>query len=183
MGSLENYVIPVLREMKQFEKLLHSQHEIIIFLETRLSQLKDLVDVAHKHNKKVFVHADLVQGLKSDEYGMEYLIRNIKVDGIISTRGKTISFVKKHNVIGILRLFALDSHALDHNLSMCQRVQPDYIEVLPGIVPQILTEVHERTGIPVIAGGLIRTKEDVALAFQNGAKAVSTSDPELWNLG
>ncbi|WP_026907154.1 glycerol-3-phosphate responsive antiterminator [Paucisalibacillus globulus] len=178
----ERNIFPVLRDMRYFEKILNSQHEIVVFLETRVSQLKDLVNFAHQHNKKVFVHADLVKGLKADEYGIEYLVRNVKADGIISTRGNAISFVKKNNVIGILRLFALDSHALDNNLKMCKKVQPDYIEVLPGILPGILTEVHEKTGVPVIAGGLIRSEQDVLYALENGAKAVSTSNPELWQL-
>lgn len=182
MNDFKKSVFPVLRDMKQFEKILNSQHDIVVFLETRVSQLIDLVKHAHQHDKKVFIHADLVQGLKADEYGIEFLIRNVKADGIISTRGNAISFVKKNNVIGILRLFALDSHALDHNLKICQRVKPDYIEVLPGVVPQIITEVQDRTGIPVIAGGLIRSEEDVLNALNSGAKAVSTSNPKLWKL-
>ena len=182
MNNIEKSVFPVLRDMKQFEKIVTSQHDIVVFLETRVSQLKDLVKHAHQHDKKVFIHADLVQGLKADEYGIEFLIRNVKADGIISTRGNAISFVKKNNVIGILRLFALDSHALDNNLKICKRVQPDYIEVLPGVVPQIIKEVQEKTGIPVIAGGLIRTEQDVINALESGAKAVSTSNPELWNI-
>ncbi|WP_420855434.1 glycerol-3-phosphate responsive antiterminator [Virgibacillus indicus] len=182
LNNIEKSIFPVLKDMRHFEKILKSQHEIVVFLETRVSQLKDLVKYAHQHSKKVFIHADLVKGLKADEYGIEFLIHNVKADGIISTRGKAISFVKKYQVIGILRLFALDSHALDHNLKICNRVQPDYIEVLPGVVPKIITEVHEKTGIPVIAGGLIRSEQDVINALEDGAKAVSTSNPELWKL-
>jgi glycerol uptake operon antiterminator len=180
--EFEKAVFPVLRDMKYFEKIVEGPHEIVVFLETRISQLADLVKYAHQHQKKVFIHADLVQGLKADEYGIEFLVHNVKVDGIISTRGNAISYVKKNHAIGILRLFALDSHALDHNLKICNRVKPDYIEVLPGVVPQIIKEVHEKTGIPVIAGGLIRSEQDVLDALQSGAKAVSTSNPELWKL-
>lgn len=173
-------VIPAIRNMKDFEYVVKKEHEYIIFLETRLSQVESVVKYAKQHNKKVLMHADLIQGLKVDEYGLEYLIHNVKIDGIISTRANVIAFAKKHQVIGIQRLFALDSHALDHNLKLCKKVQPDYIEVLPGIIPSINKEIIEKTGIPLIAGGLIRTEEDVRQSLNSGAIAVTTSNRNLW---
>lgn len=173
-------VIPAIRNMKDFELALRTNHQKIIFLESRLSQVENVVKYAKKHGKEIFMHADLIQGLKVDEYGLEYLINNVKVDGIISTRSSVISFVKKRNIVGIQRLFALDSVALDHNLKACQKIQPDYIEVLPGVIPEILQEVKEKTGIPVIAGGLIRTRDDVDRALAFGASVVTTSNTNLW---
>ncbi|MEW9108497.1 MAG: glycerol-3-phosphate responsive antiterminator [Cytobacillus gottheilii] len=177
---LFNRVIPAIRNMKDFEYALNKDHEYIIFLETRLSQAESVVKYAKKNGKKVFMHADLIQGLKMDEYGIEYLINNVKVDGIISTRVNVITLAKKHNIIAIQRLFALDSHVLENNVKVCRKIQPDYIEVLPGIIPGIMEEIHEKTGIPLIAGGLIRTKEDVEKSIENGAIAVTTSNRELW---
>lgn len=177
----ESMVIPAIRKVKDFEKVLQSDHKTIVLLETRISQLEDLVKYAHRHEKKVLVHTDLIYGLKADKYGIEFLINNVKVDGIISTRGEVISQVKRQRIVAIQRLFALDSHALDHNLEICKRVQPDYIEILPAILPGIIKEVHEETGIPIIAGGLIRTEEDVQEALDNGVVAVTTSAKRLWN--
>ncbi|MFC4355585.1 glycerol-3-phosphate responsive antiterminator [Chryseomicrobium palamuruense] len=173
-------VIPAIRNMKDFDKVLNTDHQKIILLETRLSQLESVVKHAKLKGKEVFIHADLVQGLKVDEYGLEYLIHNVKVDGIISTRSSVITFAKKRKIVGIQRLFALDSVALDHNLKACQKIQPDYIEVLPGVIPEILQEVKQKTGIPVIAGGLIRTREDVDRALAFGASVVTTSNTNLW---
>lgn len=173
-------VIPAIRNLKDFEKVLKTDHQKIIFLETRLSQVESTVKYAKQHGKEVFMHVDLIQGLKVDEYGLEYLVNNVKVDGIISTRANVISFAKKRNIIGIQRLFALDSHALDHNLDVCRKIKPDYIEVLPGILPDIIKEIRNSTGIPVIAGGLIRTQDDVKKAIEYGANAVTTSNTELW---
>lgn len=176
----KQHVIPAIRNMKDFEKALKSDHEIIVFLETRISQLQGMVEYARKYNKKVFVHADLIHGLKADKYGVEFLIHNVKVDGIISTRSEVISFVKKKGVVSIQRLFVLDSHALEHNVELCKRVQPDYIEVLPAILPGIIKDVQEKTGIPIIAGGLIKTEQDVEEALENGAVVVTTSATQLW---
>ena len=173
-------VLPVLRNMKEFERLLNSDHEYIIYLEIRLSQLKALVQAAKKAHKKVILHIDLIQGLKADAYGIEYLVREVKPDGIVSTRSNVIAMAKKNKLMTIQRLFLLDSHALEHNIKLINQVKPDYIEILPGIIPSVIAEVYEQTGIPVIAGGLIRTEEDVQLAYGGGAVAISTSQAELW---
>lgn len=83
-------------------------------------------------------------------------------------------------MLAIQRLFLLDTIALEKSYSMLERTRPDFVEVLPGIIPRMVTEVFERTGIPIIAGGLIRTVDDVEQAMDAGAVAVTTSNIELW---
>ncbi|RYG74420.1 glycerol-3-phosphate responsive antiterminator [Lentibacillus lipolyticus] len=174
-------ILPAVRNMKDFEKALESKHHSVVFLETRLAQLKSLVKYAKRANKDVLIHFDLIQGLKADEYGMEFLLREIKPDGIISTRGNTIKLAKKHKLLAIQRMFLLDSMAVEHNLKLIDRFQPDCVELLPGLIPDIIEQIHSETKIPVIAGGLVRSKEEVSSALDAGAAAVSTSNPELWN--
>lgn len=77
-------------------------------------------------------------------------------------------------------MFLIDSHALEKSYKLIERTKPDYIEVLPGIAPWMITEVKERLGIPIFAGGLIRTREDVEKALKAGAEGITTSDTELW---
>ena len=60
--------------------------------------------------------------------------------------------------------------------------KPDFVEILPGIMPRVITEISTRTRVPVIAGGLLRDKADVMAAMRAGASAVSTSAPELWDI-
>lgn len=173
-------IIPAIRRMKDFEKALATNHETLVFLETRLSQLKSIVDYTKRANKKVLIHFDLIQGLKADEYGMEFLIRDIKPDGILSTRGNVIRLAKKHQLLAIQRMFLLDSQALEQNLKLVYRFQPDCIEVLPGVIPTVISQIQKDTDIPIIAGGLVREKEEATSALQAGAVAVSTSNSELW---
>lgn len=174
-------VLPAIRKMKDFDKALDSSHESIVFLETRLSQLKSLVVYSKRAKKKALIHFDLIQGLKADEYGMEFLIREVKPDGILSTRGNVITLAKKHNLMAIQRVFLLDSLALDQNLKLIQRIQPNCVEVLPGLIPSMIREIREKTGIPVIAGGLIIKQDEIHAALGAGAIAVSTSNTALWN--
>ena len=174
-------ILPAVRKMKDFDKALETNQDSIVILESRLAQLKSLVAYVKRANKQVLVHFDLIQGLKSDEYGMEFLIREAKPDGVLSTRGNIIQLAKKQKLLAIQRMFLLDSLALDQNLKLISRFQPDCIEVLPGLMPSVIHQIYEQTKLPVIAGGLITTKEEVQAAFDAGAIAVSTSKTSLWN--
>ncbi|GAB3796516.1 glycerol-3-phosphate responsive antiterminator [Virgibacillus kimchii] len=180
MERLEG-VIPAVRKIKDFEKLLKTDHRIIILLETRIAQLPNLVKYAKKFNKQIIVHLDLINGLQVDQYGMEFLVHHMKVDGVISTRGNIISMAKKSGLVAIQRMFAIDSSAIKKNIELVDKTKPDYIEVLPGIIPSVIQEIAEQTETPVIAGGLIRSPDDIRLALDHGAVATTTSRKELWN--
>lgn len=173
-------VIPAIRQLKDFEKALASKHRWIIFLETRLGQLRSLVDYAKRENKNILIHIDLIQGLKADEYGVEYIARDIKPEGIISTRGTVIESAKKHNLLAIQRLFLLDSLSLDSNVKLTGRSKADYIELLPGTMPGVIRQIQAQTDIPIIAGGLLTSQADIDTALAAGSVAVSTSSSELW---
>src|SRR5699024_2891675 len=173
-------VIPAVRKMKDFEKALQSSHEWIVLLETRLGQLKGIVEYTKRYKKKILLHIDLIQGLKADEYGIEFLAHDIRPDGIVSTRGSVVELAKKKNLLAVQRLFLLDSLSLENNLRQGNRFRADYIEVLPGKLPEVIEGIHAQTDIPIIAGGLLTSETDIDDALDAGAIAVSTSATELW---
>lgn len=179
---LDQRIFPAARSLKEFERLLRTKFEVVILLNSHVGQLKSLVQMAKKADKKVFLHADLVQGLKTDEYAAQFLCQDIKPAGIISTRKNVVLTAKKNSIIAVQRLFLLDTIALESSYKLLETTKPDYIEVLPGVMPHIITEVYERTKIPIIAGGLIREKQEVRNALEAGAIGVTTSRKELWDL-
>ena len=63
-----------------------------------------------------------------------------------------------------------------------QQCKPDLIEILPGIATKSFPLIQEKSDLPLIAGGFIRTKEDVLDAINSGASAVSTTCFELGKL-
>lgn len=65
---------------------------------------------------------------------------------------------------------------------MLEKTKPDYIEVLPGALTDAIAEVKERTGVPILAGGFIRTVEDVERALHAGATAITTSKKNYGNI-
>ncbi|WP_066174147.1 glycerol-3-phosphate responsive antiterminator [Bacillus marinisedimentorum] len=172
-------ILPAIRKMKEFERTLTSPYTYIVLLDSHIGQLKGIARETARHNKKLILHADLIQGLKNDEYAAEYLIQEIKPAGLISTRASVILKAKQKGVLAIQRMFLLDSTALQTSYKLLERTQPDYIEVLPGVMPHIIKEVALKTGIPIFAGGFIRTPEEVSHALEAGAVAVTTSRKEL----
>ena len=59
-------------------------------------------------------------------------------------------------------------------------VKPDYIEVLPGVMPKVIGNICKDLPVPVIAGGMIREKEDVMALLKAGVTSVSSTNPEIW---
>ena len=60
--------------------------------------------------------------------------------------------------------------------------KPDMIEVLPGLMPEMIRRICKSTKTPIIAGGLIEDKEAVMAALSAGAIAISTTNPGVWEL-
>ncbi|MBB6448189.1 glycerol uptake operon antiterminator [Geomicrobium halophilum] len=175
-------VIPAVKDMKDFERILKRNEEFFVVLEVHISQLARMRKLAKEVNKRMILHADLIQGLRSDRYAAEFLCQTIKPAGIISTRSDMLRIAKKNHIMAIQRLFLLDTLALHTSFQLARTVEPDVIELLPGIIPSYIHKVQEETGIDVIAGGLIETEDDVRKALKGGAQAVTTSRRDLWNM-
>ena len=83
-------------------------------------------------------------------------------------------------LLTVQRAFILDSLALSNLPAQLGVGKPDFIEILPGIMPRVIAEITQTTSTPVIAGGLIKYKEEVMAAMRAGAAAVSTTCPAVW---
>ncbi|WP_036065020.1 glycerol-3-phosphate responsive antiterminator [Listeria grandensis] len=173
-------MIPAAHNHRDVEKILKLDAEYMVMLETQVGQLKSLVQLAASGGKKVILHADLIHGLKNDEYAVDFLCQDVRPAGIISTRGNVILKAKQHKVLAIQRLFMLDSSAFTKGTALVQKVQPDYIELLPGILPTMVEKMTELLHIPVIAGGLITTQIQIDEILAANATAITTSQKSLW---
>ncbi|MGX1901231.1 glycerol-3-phosphate responsive antiterminator [Thermolongibacillus altinsuensis] len=173
-------ILPAVRSMKDFEKLLKMNYQYGVFLDIHIGMLKSVYEYANQHQKKMFLHVDLIQGLKSDEYATEFLCQQLKPYGLISTKSSVITKAKQKGVLAIQRTFIIDSNAMEKSISLIEKTNPDYIEVLPGVVPKVIRQLREKTGKAIFAGGLIESPEEVEEALNAGAIAVTTSNVELW---
>ncbi|MDQ1912336.1 glycerol-3-phosphate responsive antiterminator [Paenibacillus sp. GD4] len=174
-------ILPAVRKMKDMERLLDTPYTWIVLLDSHISQLMSIAQLARSHRKQLLIHVDLIQGLKNDDYAIEFLCQSVRPAGIISTRSSAVATAKKHGSLAIQRHFLLDSGALEMCYKLAEKIRPDYIEVMPGVMPHIISELRQRLEVPILAGGLIRSEQDVNLALESGAIAVTTSRKELWD--
>ena len=56
------------------------------------------------------------------------------------------------------------------------------VEILPGIMPKVISRIAAATRIPLICGGLIMDKGDIMEALSAGALAVSSTSESVWQL-
>ena len=176
---------PVIAAVKTDEALtaaLASPCSTIFLLASTLLTVNGLVHRIHDAGKLAVVHIDLVDGLSSREIAVDSLNALCHPDGIISTRPTLIRRARHRGLLTVQRAFILDSLSLTSLSGQLEQGKPDFVELLPGIMPRVITEISTRTRVPVIAGGLLRDKADVMAAMRAGASAVSTSAPELWDI-
>ncbi len=175
----DNPIIAAVRD-NMFEEALKSPVNIIFLLGGNLLNITKKISDAKKANKIIFIHIDLCEGIGKDKVGVEYLAKQ-GVDGIISTRPQLIRSASEAGLITVQRFFALDSKGVDSIEDMLKAANPDLIEIMPGIASKIINR-FVTSNIPIIAGGLIETKQEITEALTNGAEAISTGKAELWYL-
>lgn len=179
---MDSPVIAAVKEDAGLRQALSSDCQVIFLLYGTILNVGSLVEQVHERGKICFVHIDLIDGLSNREIAVDALVKLSRPDGIISTRAPQIRRAQQLGILAIQRVFLLDSMSLQNILFAKDAIQPDFLEVLPGVIPSVIAEITARTSVPVIAGGLIRSKQDVIQALQAGVVAVSTSCQAVWKM-
>jgi len=180
-GFMNEQVIPAISSHKKLREFLESDLNIGILMNFQLAQLESIVRQMKENNKIVLIHSELIKGLASDEYGAIYLIQELKVDGIISSKPRVIEMCKKRNVMGVYRFFIKDTISLEQSIDIGQRLRPDFVEILPASCFDLIDEIKHKLGCDVWMGGLIKTQGQIKQCFKHGAIAITTSNTELWH--
>lgn len=176
----ENPVIAAVRDEKGLAKCLQADVKMVFILYGDICSIPSIVDRVKDAGKVAVVHADLIGGLSGKEVSVEFLKKHTRADGIISTRINLVQTALQLGMLAVLRVFLIDSMSLETVLNL--RVRPDALDILPGLMPEMIRRVHAGTGIPVLTGGLITDKHQVMAALSAGALAVSTTLPEIWDM-
>ncbi len=172
------FVIAAIRGREALLKACETNVGIVFDLEPNIETVADSVDLCRKYGKKLFLHMDLAEGIGKDRFGLKF-VKNMGVHGVISTRANMIKCAKELGLKTVQRVFILDSQSIETAESVL-KTAPDMVEIMPGIIPVAISDLKKKIDIPIIAGGLVRTKEDVGMIAEAGAIAVSTSNPALW---
>lgn len=173
-------IIAAVKDMDGLDKCLESDIRVIFILFGDVCSLQDIVKKVKDAGKVAIVHMDLVSGFTGKEIVLDYIKNFTHADGIITTKVNLIKYAKQIGLYTVLRFFVVDSMALSNIEKQVDSIQPDVIEILPGIMPKIIAKVNKISRVPVIAGGLISDKNDVMTALKNGAVAISATSPDIW---
>lgn len=163
-----------------WKRAVLSEVEVLFHLNTGIFSVKKEIELAKEHDKTVFIHIDLAEGIGKDSEGLRFL-KKIGADGIISTRSSLIKSAAEEGLLTVQRFFALDSKGIHSIRDMMNLSHPDFVEIMPGVIPKVIGLFSEAP-VPVIAGGLIETKSEITAALSNGAAAISTGKAELWSI-
>lgn len=175
-------IVAAVKSETELEDSLLCESNVIFLLFGDICNISELVERVKKSGKLAIVHIDLIEGLASREVGVDYIREQTGADGIISTKAQLVKYAKSLGLIAIRRFFLLDSMSLDNIFKSAHTADADAYEVLPGVIPKIISQICEQCEKPIIAGGLIRDKEDVVSALSAGAVAVSSTNSSVWFL-
>jgi len=178
-----NRVIPAIKDDVAMRKALHSAHDIVFVLYGDILTLDDHVNAILRAGKTPFVHLDMINGLASNPVVLEYFYRHFKRNcGVITTKSNMAKKALEMGIRVVQRYFMLDSLSVESAIDGIGKVRTDAIEIMPGIIPRVISQINRQTNVPIIAGGLINTASDIEKILAGGAIAVSTSKAELWPL-
>lgn len=178
----DNPVIVAVKNDKELNKALKLKNKVVFVLYGDICNISNIVEKLKENNKKVIVHIDLITGLSNREIAIDFIAKNTRTDGIITTRPNNIKRAKELGLFTVLRFFLIDSMSYENIDKTLRQVSPDMVEILPGLMPKIIEKIYKRTNTPIIAGGLIIDKEDAINALNAGAVGISTTNNKVWEM-
>ncbi|MCL2200721.1 MAG: glycerol-3-phosphate responsive antiterminator [Oscillospiraceae bacterium] len=175
-------IICAIKSQEDLEKALTCESLIVFILFGDMLTIREIVSKVNSAKKLAFVHVDLIEGFSSRTVVVDYLVKNMPVSGIISTKPNIVRRAKEAGLFTVYRFFALDSMAFCNIIEQAHYHHADAIEILPGGMPKVIKKLSAITQKPVIASGLINDKEDVLSAINAGAMAISSTNNAVWVL-
>lgn len=173
-------VIAAIRDDAGLAHAVKTDCEMVFILYGTICNISQIVERIKDSGKLAIVHVDLVTGLSAKEVSVDFIKENTAADGIISTKPMLVKHAMELGLIGGQRTFIIDSMALDNMKKQLTTLKPDFMEIMPGVMPKVLRTIREHTDIPLVAGGLLSDKKDIISAFDAGADAISTTKESLW---
>jgi glycerol uptake operon antiterminator len=177
---VDHQTIAAVQKEEDLTFALQSKVDIVFLLTGTILTVKRMVDQVKAAGKQAFIHMEFIEGIAADRSGVAYVAESIKPTGIISTRNNVIRFANECHLMSIQRIFLIDRNAVVKGIKTAEQCSPSAIEVMPGIMPRIIREIADMTSLPIIAGGLVATQQEIDDALEAGALAVSVGQKDLW---
>ena len=128
----------------------------------------------------VCINVDLVGGVSADASALRFL--SGRIEGVISTHRHVIELARETDLLTIHRLFAIDSGAVELGGGEADPARTTSLRRNPPALayPKVAPAYPELLKRPVLAGGLLKSLEDISSILAGGVAAVSTSHQKLW---
>lgn len=178
----KNPIISAIHSLQDAKDAAASSVEIGILLGGRIPELRHAVQIMRDKGKKAFVHLDLAGGLKKDEEAVQLLATLVKPDGIMTTKSSLIRTIRELGLVAGQRCFILDTQSYQVAVKTARACQPDFVELMPGLMPTVVTNFCRDTEFRVVAGGLVTSVFEAQQVFAAGASGISTSSKSLWSI-
>ncbi len=178
----KNPVIAAVKDGQELDLALESQSTIVFVLYGDVNSIGAITRRVRDEGKVPIVHIDLVDGLSLQPVACDFIKHNTQAEGIISTHASLINRARELGLNTVMRFFMIDSMSFKNVGRQAQReLQPDLIEVLPAVlIPDVYRALVQVSKVPVMAGGLLTSKGEVANDLQAGCIAVSTTNKKMW---
>lgn len=183
-STLHQYpIIASVRNLMDFSLALESKSDNIFLLTGNIFNLKEMSHQVLEKNKNLFVLIDNIDGFSKDTWGLEFIAKNIILDGIISSKDSILKLSKEMGIytIGLYPIY--NTLELEKSTERIAETRPHMGIISPGIFPEIITDISDKTHLPLIASGFIRQKSDIINAINAGAVGIATSrftDPKIF---
>ena len=175
-------IIAAIKDDDGLSKCKESDSHVVFILYGDICNISDMVEEVKASGKIAMVHIDLINGLSSKEIAVDFIKKYTKADGIISTKPALIKRAHELSLYTILRLFVIDSMAYENITRQLKTCRPDLIEILPALMPKVVSRICKLADTPVIAGGLVSDKDDIMELLDAGVTSISSTNPDIWFL-
>src|SRR5581483_6032811 len=136
-----NKVIPVVENRAQFLTALTTpEHQVIFIRHCDLFDLKALCQQAAHQGHSLYINVDHITGIHPDAAGLQYLIEQFHIAGIISANLKILTLGKTLGLQTILQIFAADSTGLGSAVEMINPTAIDFFTVSPALVVPFIAD-------------------------------------------
>lgn len=174
--SLSRY--PIIAEVnvkKDFPLALDSVCQNIFLMQSNIFSIKDFSTEAKKQNKNLFIFLDSVEGYIENSWGLEFILKNIAFDGIISSNSSILKQSKEMGIFSLAYYPIYNELSVEKVLKEAKKIRPHGIILLPGILTDTISFFAKEISVPIISSGLIDSPKLIQNCLKAGAIGVCTN--------
>jgi len=175
-------IIAAVRDLSLIRVAIESPVKVVFLMTGDALSVGDAIRDLQRSGKTVIVHIDLVKGMAADKEAVQFIAKTSPPDGIVSTKLQILQATRKAGLSAVQQLFLIDTQAFQTGVRHVSEFRPDAIEVMPGLMPRVIRDVHAVADAPIIAAGLIKSYGEVREALDAGAVSAVVGAHELWGL-